>query len=37
MKNWVDLQYEEGRQTAMTDRELEEKIESLAPGKYQKV
>ena len=34
MKDWVDAQYEEGRQTAMTDRELEEKIEELAPGKY---
>ena len=34
MKAWVDAQYEEGRQTAMTDRELEEKIEELAPGKY---
>ena len=34
MKNWVDLQYEEGRQTCMTDHELEEKIEELAPGRY---
>ena len=37
MKEWVDLQYEEGRQTAMTDRELEEKIEELAPGRYTRV
>ena len=37
MKEWVDLQYEEGRQTAMTDRELEEKIEELAPGKYHRI
>jgi len=34
MKEWVDAQYEDGRQTAMTDKELEEKIEELAPGKY---
>ena len=31
MKEWVDAQYEDGRQTAMTDRELEEKIAELAP------
>ena len=31
---WVDAQYEEGRQTCMTDHELEEKIEELAPGRY---
>ena len=37
MKQWVDLQYEEGRQTAMTDHELEQKIEELAPGCYQRV
>ena len=34
MKEWVDAQYEEGRQTCMTDHELEEKIEELAPGRY---
>ena len=32
LKAWVDEQYEEGRQTAMTDKELEEKIEELAPA-----
>ena len=36
MKEWVDEQYEEGRQTAMTDRELEEKIAELAPELSQK-
>ena len=36
LKNWVDGQYEEGRQTCMTDHELEEKIEELAPGRYQR-
>ena len=34
MKQWVDSQYEDGRQTVMSDRELEEKIEELAPGRY---
>jgi hypothetical protein len=33
----VDAQYEEGRQTAMTDKELQEQIAFFAPGKYQKV
>ena len=37
LKDWVDTQYEEGRQTAMTDRELEEKIEQLAPGRYARI
>ena len=32
MKEWVDSQYEDGRQTAMTDHELEEKLAELAPG-----
>ena len=36
MKEWVDSQYEDGRQTVMTDRELEEKIEELAPGRYRR-
>ena len=33
---WVDSQYEDGRQTVMTDRELEEKIAELAPGLYRR-
>jgi isopropylmalate/homocitrate/citramalate synthase len=37
LKDWVDLQYEEGRQTAMTDNELKEKIAQLAPGRFAKV
>ena len=37
MKEWVDSQYEDGRQTAMTDRELEEKIDELAPGQYHRI
>ena len=31
MKQWIDELYEDGRQTAMTDKELEEKIAELAP------
>ena len=31
MKNWVDLQYEDGRQTAMTDHELAMQIDRLCP------
>ena len=34
MKGWIDSQYEEGRQTAMTDKELEERIAELAPGRF---
>ena len=30
-KEWVDQQYEDGRQTVMTERELKEKIRQLAP------
>ena len=36
IKQWVDAQYEDGRQVCMTDHELEEKIEELAPGQYQR-
>ena len=31
VKEWVDRQYEDGRQTVMTERELKEKIRQLAP------
>ena len=34
LKEWVDAQYEEQRQTVMTQKELEEKIEQLAPGRF---
>ena len=37
LKKWVDAQYEDGRQTVMTDHELEQKIEELAPGQYHRV
>ena len=36
MKEWVDNEYEDGRQTVMTDRELEEKIAELAPSLYRR-
>ena len=34
MKEWVDQMYEDGRQTVLTNNELDEKLEELAPGKY---
>ncbi len=34
MKDWIDQEYEDGRQTVMTDKELEEMIERLAPGRF---
>ena len=34
LKEWVDLQYENERQTAMTDKEMDEKIQELAPGRF---
>ena len=37
MKEWVDQQYEDGRQTPMTDKELNEKLQSLAPGRYRHI
>ena len=34
LKQWVDDQYEEERQTVMSQKELEEKLEELAPGRF---
>ena len=34
LKAWVDEQYEQERQTVMSHKELEEKIEELAPGRF---
>lgn len=34
LKQWVDDLYEDGRQTVLTNGELEEKIEQLAPGRF---
>ena len=36
MKDWIDREYEDGRQTVMTDKELDDMIQELAPGRYQK-
>ena len=34
LKQWVDEMYEDGRQTVLSNGELEEKIEELAPGRF---
>ena len=34
MKDWIDREYEDGRQTVMTDKELDEKLHELAPELY---
>lgn len=34
IKMWVDEVYEDGRQTVLTDQEMEEKIDMLVPGKF---
>ncbi len=34
LKEWVDAQYEDGRQTMISHKELEEKIAALAPGRF---
>ena len=34
MKELIDAEYEDGRQTVMTDKELDEMIQRLAPGRY---
>ncbi len=36
MKRWVDQAYEAGRQTVMSAKELEEKVEQLAPGRFRR-
>ena len=37
MKDWIDQEYEDGRQTVMTDKELDAMVERLAPGRFKKV
>ena len=37
LKSWVDEQYENGRQTMISHKEIEEKIEEFAPGRFQEV
>ncbi len=34
MKELIDSEYEQGRQTAMTDKELENMVKQLAPGRF---
>ncbi len=34
LKEWVDKEYEDGRQTAISNQELEEKIAELAPNRF---
>ena len=34
LKQWVDAEYENERQTVMSHKEMEEKIEELAPGRF---
>jgi len=34
LKDWVDHEYEDGRQTVLSNKELEEQIELLAPGRF---
>ena len=34
LKEWIDKEYEDGRQTAISNQELEEKIAELAPNRF---
>ncbi len=37
LKEWVDTEYEDGRQTALSNFELESKIEELSNGKFKRL
>ena len=37
LKNWIDEQYADGRQTTLSPEELETKIEALSGGKYKRL
>ncbi|MBQ0084110.1 MAG: 2-isopropylmalate synthase [Clostridiales bacterium] len=37
LKEWIDKEYEEGRQTALSTAELEEKIEEISGGKFSRL
>ncbi|MBO5089332.1 MAG: 2-isopropylmalate synthase [Clostridia bacterium] len=37
LKEWVDAEYEDGRQTALSNFELESKIEELSGGKFKRL
>ncbi len=36
IKEWIDQEYEDGRQTVISHKEMEELIEKFAPGRFQK-
>lgn len=36
IKEWIDREYEDGRQTTLSNSELEEKIEQLSDGKLKR-
>ncbi len=35
LKEWIDREYEDGRQTVLSNKELETKIAELAPGRFE--
>ena len=37
LKEWIDREYEDGRQTTLSNMELESKIEEFSCGKYKKI
>ena len=37
LKEWIDKEYEDGRQTTLTTSEVEEKIEELSQGRFQRL
>ena len=37
LKGWVDAEYEDGRQTVISAKELNAKIAELAPGRFAQV
>ena len=37
LKQWIDAEYEDGRQTTLSNTELETKIEELSGGKYRRL
>ena len=34
MKKWIDKEYEDGRQTILSNKELEAMLDRLAPGRF---
>ena len=37
LKDWIDKEYEDGRQTILSNKELDCMIERLAPGRFQMI